>query len=55
MVVSYSAGAFTQDGATKMIKDMFMECACVTHDKNGKIVGEFHGNENCEICNAPAN
>lgn len=55
MNLSYSGLKSRVQRGREMIKDMFMECACVTHDKSGKIVGEFHGNENCEICNPPAN
>ncbi len=55
MNLSYSGLKSRVQRGRDMIKDMFMECACVTHDENGKIVGEFHGNENCEICNPPAN
>ena len=55
MNLSYSGLKSRVQRAREMIKDMFMECACVTHDKNGKIVGEFHGNESCEICNPLAN
>ncbi len=55
MNLSYSGLKSRVQRGRDMIKDMFMECACVTHDEHGKIVGEFHGNENCEICNPPAN
>jgi len=51
MNLSYSGLKSRVQRGRDMIKSMFMECACVTHDKNGKVVGEFHGNENCEICN----
>ena len=55
MNLSYSGLKSRVQRGRKMIKEMFMNCACVSHDKNGKIVGEFHGSENCEICNPPAN
>ena len=55
MNLSYSGLKSRVQRAREMIKDMFMECACVTHDEKGKIVGEFHRNESCEICNPLAN
>jgi len=55
MNLSYSGLKSRVQRGREMIKEMFVDCACVTHDKDGKIVGESHGSENCEICNPPAN
>jgi len=55
MNLSYSGLKSRVQRGRDMIKSMFIECACVTHDKDGKIVREFNGSESCGICNPPGN
>jgi len=55
MNLSYSGLKSRVQRGRKMIKAMFIDCACVTHDKDGKIISEFNGSESCEICNPPGN
>jgi RNA polymerase sigma-70 factor (ECF subfamily) len=50
MNLSYSGLKSRVQRGRDMIKEMFMDCACMSQDKHGN-----SGHENCVICNPPAN
>ena len=50
MNISYSGLKSRVQRGREMIKEMFMDCACISHDTSGN-----SGHENCGICNPPAN
>jgi RNA polymerase sigma-70 factor (ECF subfamily) len=49
MELSYSGLKSRVQRGREMIKEMFLDCACISQDKHGN-----SGHENCEICNPPA-
>lgn len=50
MHISYSGLKSRVQRGREMIKDMFVDCACISQDKHGN-----SGYESCEVCNPPAN
>ncbi len=55
MGLSYSGLKSRVQRGREMIKDMFVDCACVSRDKDGKILANNPDHANCEICNPPVN
>ncbi|MGB2692416.1 MAG: sigma-70 family RNA polymerase sigma factor [Thermodesulfobacteriota bacterium] len=49
MELSYSGLKSRVQRGREMIKEMFLDCACISQDKHGN-----SGHDNCEICNPPA-
>lgn len=49
MDLSYSGLKSRVQRGREMIKEMFLDCACISQDSNGN-----SGHDNCEICNPPA-
>ncbi len=55
MNLSYSGLKSRVQRGREMIKDMFVDCACVSRDSSGNILDVNPGDESCEICNPPSN
>ena len=50
MDLSYSGLKSRVQRGREMIKEMFLDCACISHDKHGN-----SGHESCGVCNPPGN
>ena len=55
MNLSYSGLKSRVQRGRDMIKEMFVDCACISENKNEKLVSGSFDIESCEICNPPAN
>jgi RNA polymerase sigma-70 factor (ECF subfamily) len=51
MNLSYSGLKSRVQRGREMIKEMFVDCACISENKNGKLVSDSLDHEGCEICN----
>jgi RNA polymerase sigma-70 factor (ECF subfamily) len=55
MDLSYSGLKSRVQRGREMIKDMFLDCACITQHNNGIDVDTNYDTKSCEICNPPNN
>ena len=51
MNLSYSGLKSRVQRGREMIKEMFVDCACISENKNGKLLSDNLDHESCEICN----
>ncbi|GJM14990.1 MAG: RNA polymerase sigma factor SigZ [Thermodesulfobacteriota bacterium] len=55
MNLSYSGLKSRVQRGREMIKDMFVDCACISQHKNGIVMDTEYDTKSCQICNPSTN